>query len=247
MSSTTSPPRLYLPQTLSAGALIDLPAAQARHVQALRLGQGDALCLFNGEGGEYPANLVNAERGKQTVQLGAWLAIERESPLAITLALGISAGDRMDFALQKATELGVARIVPIAAERSVVRLSDERALKRMQHWQGILASACEQCGRNRLPQLQAVSTLAAFLANSPPSPRLMLALQAGPDAPRLRDLQLQQQASLLIGPEGGYSERELALALQNGFEPLRIGPRVLRTETAPLAVIAALQALYGDC
>jgi 16S rRNA (uracil1498-N3)-methyltransferase len=239
--------RFYCPLPLVTGQVVDLPPTAARHVQVLRMQPGHTLTLFNGEGGEFSAEVQHMGRSDVRVVVCEHRDVECEAAVQVHLAVGMPANERMDWLVEKATELGVHRITPLMTERSVIRLTGERDEKKQAHWQAIASSASEQCGRNRLPQLQAVSTLAAFLANSPPSPRLMLALQAGPDAPRLRDLQLQQQASLLIGPEGGYSERELALALQNGFEPLRIGPRVLRTETAPLAVIAALQALYGDC
>jgi 16S rRNA (uracil1498-N3)-methyltransferase len=237
-------PRLWVDAPLSPGAEIELPERASRHVAVLRLKEADAIVLFDGSGGEHPAVLTRLSRGACHARVGAHHATERESPLAVTLALGISAGDRMDYAVQKATELGVARIVPLATERSVVRLSDDRADRRVAHWRGVAIAACEQCGRNRLPSVDPVQALDQFLGSPPAGARLLLS-PAG-DA-RLGDLQRAERLTLLIGAEGGLSPGEQERTLRSGFVPVRFGPRVLRTETAPLAVLAAIQALWGDC
>ncbi len=172
--------------------------------------------------------------------------MERESPLAITLAQCLSSADRMDITLQKSTELGVSRIVPLASERSVVKLSGERADRRVAHWRNVLVAACEQCGRNRVPEVAAITDLADFLGV--PGRRRGLRLLLAPDASRdLRSLEPASAVTLLVGPEGGLAPQERRHAEASGFVPIRFGPRVLRTETAPLAAIAAMQALWGDC
>jgi 16S rRNA (uracil1498-N3)-methyltransferase len=239
----SSSPRLYIQEPLSPGADIELPPGPLRHVTALRLRQGDEVTLFDGSGPEHPAVLLRVTRDAVVVRVGARRDVDRESPVSIVLALGISAGDRMDYALQKATELGVSRVVPLATERSVVRLGGTRADRRLLHWQGVAAAACEQCGRNRLPEVSPVQDFDEFVAARPPGLKLLLAPEG---SRRLRDLERHAEVTLLIGPEGGLSPREREAALAYGFEPLRLGPRVLRTETAPVAAIAALQALWGD-
>jgi 16S rRNA (uracil1498-N3)-methyltransferase len=171
---------------------------------------------------------------------------DRESPLAIALAQCVSTGDRMDTTLQKSTELGVSKIVPIASERSVVRLSRDRADRRLAHWRNVVIAACEQCGRNHVPEVTAITEFAAFLspAASDDGLRLLLA----PDSDRdLKQLDPPGKVTLLVGPEGGLAPEERQRAERSGFVPIRFGPRVLRTETAPLAAIAAMQALWGDC
>ena len=237
--------RLYCALPLSPGALIDLPAAAARHaVTVLRLQKGDALILFNGEGGEYRASLIAANKHEARVRVAEFHAIERESPLAVTLALGISAGERMDYSLQKATELGVSAIVPLATERSVVKLTGERADKRLQHWQNVVIAACEQCGRNRVPAVAPVQTLYSYLARVSGGARLLM---LSPDAATpLKKIPPSAALVLLVGAEGGFSPAEHEAARASGFEAVSLGPRVLRTETAPVAALAALQTLWGD-
>ncbi len=244
-------PRFHVPSRLAPGATLDLPERPARHVQVLRLGEGDAITLFDGSGGEYAAVLGAVRKDRVVARLGAFRDIERESPLEVTLALGVSAGDRMDVAIQKATELGASAIVPLTTERSVVRLSGERAEKRMAHWEGVAIAACEQCGRNRVPAISAPTGFADWLGatlDRDLGARVMLApdgeqslrgLLGGPGPIR--------SITLLVGAEGGLSPQEGALAVRAGFIGVRFGPRVMRTETAPLAVLAALQALAGDC
>ncbi|MHB8666051.1 MAG: 16S rRNA (uracil(1498)-N(3))-methyltransferase [Burkholderiales bacterium] len=238
-------PRLYCDLVLSPGAEVTLPEAAAHHaVSVLRLQPGDALNLFNGEGGEYSASIVAVNKRETRARLLAFHATERESPVDITLALGISAGERMDYSLQKATELGVAAIQPLATERSVVKLAGERADKRLQHWQHVVIAACEQCGRNRVPAVAPVQKLFAFLANVDRGKRLLL---LSPDAATpLKRVAPATGVILLVGAEGGLAPAEYQAAAASGFEPVGLGPRVLRTETAPVAALAVLQALWGD-
>jgi len=230
---------------LSLGAEIELPERVARHCAVLRLRSGDAVVLFNGEGGEFSAELTRVSRGDSRACVISRQTPERESPLAIALAQCVSSGDRMDITLQKSTELGVSRIVPIASERSVVRLSSDRADRRVAHWRNVVISACEQCGRNHVPEVTAITDFAAFLCQvASDELRLLLA----PDSERdLKQLEPPGRVTLLVGPEGGLAPEERQRAETSGFVPIRFGPRILRTETAPLAAIAAMQALWGDC
>ena len=238
-------PRFHVPFRLSPGSPYALPAEAARHaVQVLRLRAGDALILFDGEGGEYGACIEHIRRAEVVVRVQDHRAVERESALKVHLAQGISSGERMDYALQKAVELGVASIQPLTMLRSVVKLDAERARRRTQHWQQVVSAACEQCGRNRVPEVRAPLSLEHWLATQPSGDKLFLSPEgeAGLDdlAPPTGPLWL------LAGPEGGFDARESALAHAAGFRALRLGPRILRTETAALAAIAALQALWGD-
>jgi len=237
-------PRFHFDGPLSAGAEVELPSRAAHHVGVLRLRAEDPIALFNGSGGEYECALVRVTREGVRARVIAWRDRERESALRITLAQGLASGERMDLVLQKATELGVCAIQPVAAERSVVRLSDERADRRLAHWRNLVVAACEQCGRNRLPEVRPVATLGEFLAGVEDGPLRLLLSPAG--TLRLRDLSPAAQVTLLIGPEGGLSEAEENRAMQAGFAAARLGPRVLRTETAPIAAIAALQSMWGD-
>ncbi len=238
-------PRFYCRDVLSPGAHIDLPEPVARHaVRVLRLPPGAAIVLFDGRGGEYDAHIERIEKSRVVAVLGAWRDVERESRLAITLVQAVQAGDKMDFTIQKAVELGVANIVPVDSRRSVIRLAGERAGKRVAHWQGVAASACEQCGRNQVPMVAPLEKLDHWLARpAHEGLRLMLA----PDAEHtLAELLPTTQVELLIGAEGGLDPQEVIAAKQQGFQAVRLGPRVLRTETAGLAALAALQALWGD-
>lgn len=237
--------RLYCDLPLSPGAEIVLPEAAARHaVTVLRLQPGDTLTLFNGTGGEYRASLVAAGKRETRARLLGFDAVERESPLQITLALAISAGERMDYSLQKATELGVAAIAPLATERSLVKLAGERADKRLQHWQHVVIAACEQCGRNRVPVVAPVQKLFDYLAMVDRKQRLLL---LAPDAATpLKRAPPAASVVLLVGAEGGLAPAEREAAEASGFAPVSLGPRILRTETAPLAALAVLQALWGD-
>jgi len=244
-STGRAAPRFFVPLNLAPGAELELPERAAHHVAVLRLRDGDALTLFNGEGGEFAAQLTRVSRDTAHARIVSASAIERESPLAVRLALCVSGGERMDVALQKATELGVTSIAPVASERSVVRLSAERAERRLAHWRNVVIAACEQCGRNRVPEVAAIAELEAFLAGAADDGlHLLLAPDAATD---LKTLGPARAVTLLIGPEGGLSPEERRRAESRGFAPVRFGPRVLRTETAPLAAIAAMQALWGDC
>lgn len=241
-------PRFYCPFALDAGARTSLPPAAAHHAaRVLRLNPGDNLILFNGTGGEYRARIIRIGPAGDEVsaEVLEWAAREVEPPLPVLLAQAISGGEKMDYTLQKAVELGVARIQPLQSERSVVRLSGERAQKRVQHWQQVAIAACEQCGRNRIPEVAPIKPLASWLAEDhAPGLKLMLSPQA---ASRLRDLpQPETGVILLAGPEGGFSAREIEMAKTREFIQARLGPRVLRTETAALAALAAIQSLWGD-
>ena len=239
-----STPRFYLDQPLAPGARFNLPPGPARHAaRALRLAVDDAVVLFNGRGGEYNARIERINKDEVTVSLTGFADVERESRLRVMLAQGISSGERMDYTLQKAVELGVAAIQPIAAKRSVVKLSGERADKRVAHWQGVVASACEQCGRNQVPPVGVPLTLANWLGQA--KGRLLF-LSPLADA-RLADLPAPSTGdSLVAGPEGGFEADEIAALHAAGAIPVRLGARVLRTETAALAALAAMQTLWGD-
>ena len=238
-------PRFYCRAALAPGAHIELPEPVARHaVRVLRLPPGAPLVLFDGRGGEYPAHIERIERDRVMVVLGAWREIERETPLAITLVQALQAGDKMDFTIQKAVELGVRHIVPVDSRRSVMRLAGERAAKRIAHWQGVVAAACEQCGRNQVPLVAPLEKLENLLARPAPGAlRLMLMPTA---EQTLASITPAAEVQLLIGAEGGLDPQEVLAAQQAGFQGVRLGPRVLRTETAGLAALAAMQTLWGD-
>jgi 16S rRNA (uracil1498-N3)-methyltransferase len=239
-------PRFHAPFALAVGGHVELASSAAHHAaNVLRMRVGDALILFDGNGGEYTAHLESVDKKRVVVRVNSHVRIERESPLAVTLVQAVSSRDRMDVTLQKAVELGVARIVPVMSQRSVVRLSGERAGQRVLHWQQVVISACEQCGRNQVPQVEALTPLATFLERpSSGVARWMLSPQA---EHALRSLEKPQSAvELLVGPEGGLTAEEERAAGDASFMPVRIGPRILRTETAAPALLAALQALWGD-
>jgi 16S rRNA (uracil1498-N3)-methyltransferase len=240
-----SPPRFYIDQPLAPGARFSLPPGPARHAaRALRLAPGDVITLFNGRGGEYAARIERINKDEVAVSVSGFADIERESPLRVVLAQGISSGERMDYTLQKAVELGVAAIQPIAARRSVVKLTGERADKRVAHWQGVVASACEQCGRNQVPVVAPPLALAPWLGQQMNVRMLFLSPLA---ESRLTDLPAPSGTDCLVaGPEGGFEADEVAALHAAGAIPVRLGPRVLRTETAALAALAAMQTLWGD-
>jgi 16S rRNA (uracil1498-N3)-methyltransferase len=239
--------RLYFPGDIPAHGRCALAPEQAHHAsRVLRLGTGDRLVLFDGRGNEYAATIASVGKSGVCVDVGEPCAVDRESPLAVTLAQGLSSGERMDYTVQKAVELGVACIQPLATERSLVRLDGERARKRAAHWQAVAAAACEQCGRNRVPPVLPLLPLATWLdrMRGAAGARFVLSPQA---AAGLRALARPAgPIVLLAGPEGGLSARERGDAEAAGFAALRLGPRVLRTETAAVAALAALQALWGD-
>ncbi|MCZ7562614.1 MAG: 16S rRNA (uracil(1498)-N(3))-methyltransferase [Burkholderiales bacterium] len=237
--------RLFCDGPLAPGATVTLTERAARHAIALRLRSGDPVTLFNGDGTESAAALVAVGKRGVTAAVRTRTAVDRESPLETRLIQGVCAADRMDLVLQKATELGVASIRPVVTARSVVRLASERLERREAHWRNVVIAACEQCGRNRIPQLAGTVPFAQFMADAPRAgTRLLLAPAAGA---RLRDIAPAPPVHVLIGPEGGLALEERTLVLAAGFVPVRFGPRTLRTETAPLAALAALQALWGDC
>lgn len=242
-------PRFHCPFPLTAGDCVDLPENAARHAcRVLRLRSGDALTLFDGRGGEYLCRLAGVGRERATVEVVRWLDLERESPLRLTLVQALQSGEKMDTTVQKAVELGVARIVPVASRRSVMKLQGERALRRVEHWRGVVASACEQCGRNRLPEVSDVQALDDYLRAAAVAQTLRLMLAPGARH-GLRSLPVPDAATpieLLIGAEGGLAPEEMRLAEAAGFVPIALGPRILRTETAGLAALAAMQAIWGD-
>ena len=246
--SDANPPRLLVSASLTSGVELDLPEQAARHVSVLRLREGDAVTLFDGHGGEYGAILMTVSRKLVTARTTQFLPVSRESPLRITLAQCISGGDRMDLALQKATELGVHSIIPLQSERSVVKLRDERAEKKLSHWQHVVASACEQCGRNTVPEVKAPIEIHAWLQSIGEStPDQSIRLLLAPESKSSLSSHARHTAvTLLIGPEGGLAPHEATAAIRHSFQAIHLGPRVLRTETAPLAAIAALQVLWGD-
>ncbi len=237
--------RFYCRAPLAPGARLDLPEAVARHaVRVLRLPPGAEVTLFDGRGGEYVAHIEHIERERVSVSIGAWCERECESPLEITLVQAVQAADKMDFTIQKAVELGVTHIAPVESRRSVVRLAGDRAGKRVAHWQGVAAAACEQCGRNRVPVVAPLESVEQWLARpNDGALRLMLAPEAETS---LTSLPPASKLQLLIGAEGGLDPREVTAAASAGFIGVRLGPRVLRTETAGLAALAAVQTLWGD-
>ena len=241
--------RVHVPGPLASGAAIALPPQAGAHVaRVLRLVVGAELTLFDGRGGEWQARITGVRGKAVEATVGAHLAVERESPLQVTLLQALARGEKMDWVLQKATELGVARIVPVATERSVVQLDGERADRRIAHWQGVVAAACEQCGRNRLPEILPPARLEAACAASTATLKLLLApgATASLAAVAASATRAANGLALLIGPEGGLADAEQAVAMRAGFQPVSFGPRVLRTETASIAALGLLQGLAGD-
>jgi len=237
--------RIYSPQPLTANATIELGAEAARHlVTVLRLRAGDALSLFNGEGGEYSAEILVASSKSVTVRTHEHSPVDRESPLKTSLGIGISRGERFDWVLQKATELGVTEIFPLYTERTEVKLKGDREDKKQMRWRQVIASACEQCGRNRLPVLHEPRVLGKWLSVAA-SLKLVLHHRSDLDLQSL-SRQKANDIALLIGPEGGLSPAEIAQAQDHDFRALTLGPRVFRTETAPIVALSLLQGLWGD-
>lgn len=235
--------RVYVDAALNPGALIELPPVGAAHLaKVLRARSGDALVLFNGDGREFAATIESVRGSRVSAAIGEGLAIERESPLAVTLVQCVPRGDRMDLVVQKTTELGVSRIAPVLSQRSVVRLDSHQSDSKAAHWRAVAISACEQCGRNRLPLIDAPRPLIAHLADAPGiGARLLLDPDAaGPLPP------IEHSVEIAIGPEGGFSDEELEAFRVTGFVGVRLGPRVLRTETAAIAAVTWLQSRFGD-
>jgi len=237
--------RVYLDAPLEAGGRVALTGSAARHLtRVLRLRPGQALTLFNGGGGEYAATIEAVHGEKIAVAVGEAQAIERESPLSLTLAQGVSRGERMDLVVQKATELGASSIVPLLTERSVVRLSAPQAARKLEHWRAIAVSACEQSGRNRLPKVLSPLPLAEFLRQGGSGSRLLLSPTG---STRIQDVPTPVSSVIvLIGPEGGLADAEQSAALAAGFTAVRLGPRILRTETAAIVALTVLQREFGD-
>ncbi len=238
--------RIYQNFPLSDNAVIDLDTAASHHVaRVLRAQIGEKLVIFNGQGGEYPADIIGIDKKKVTIKTQLFSPRCVESPLNVCLAQGISRSEKMDFTIQKAVELGVKCIVPLLTERTTIKLKEERSQKRVEHWQSVIVSACEQSGRNILPKLLPPQLLSSWLPSAKADERFVLS----PTARRkLSTFQVANNASVivLVGPEGGLSDKEIHIANQHGFAELNLGPRILRTETAGLAVLSALQSCFGD-
>ncbi|MGR6034153.1 MAG: 16S rRNA (uracil(1498)-N(3))-methyltransferase [Candidatus Nitrosoglobus sp.] len=239
-------PRIYSSLPLSVDSTVALDERSLPYVvQVLRLRLGAELCLFDGQGTEYQAVLEVVERRRAKARILGQIKRNVESMLRITLGQGISRGERMDYALQKAVELGVSRIVPLSTKHSAINFSSERAEKRLRHWQGVVISACEQCGRNYIPPVDSPQSLTDFLGTHHEGLKVLL----DPKSNRpLKELPspLDKRLTLLIGPEGGLNETEIKQAQQADFTGVRLGPRILRTETATVAALASLQLLWGD-
>ena len=235
--------RTYVDAPLAPGATVTLSESATAHlVRVLRLGLGEGCVVFNGDGFDYAGHLVSIGKRGAEVDVRSRREVDNESPLRITLAQGVARGEKMDLVLQKATELGVAAIAPVITERTEVKLDAERCEKRLQHWRGVIGAACEQSGRARLPTLSAPMPLRDWAATSEPGWYLN---PNGEDS--LQELPTAMAAIVLaIGPEGGLAERDQTILKNAGFRGLRLGPRILRTETAGLAAIAAIQAMRGD-
>ena len=246
-------PRFHVDLPLASGLETALPETVARHVQVLRLQPGTVLTLFDGQGREWDCELLAMTRSAVQVRIGAGRTVDRELPVAVTLAVGMPANERMDALVEKATELGVAALQPLQCERGVLRLAGERADKRVRHWQAVAAAAAEQCGRTRLPRIEPVCSLRDWLAKLLPAgeageTRFLLSLGSGalPFAEGLRPAICPGRSLLFAsGPEGGFSPEEDAAARSAGLQPLALGPRVLRADTAPLLALAALAALFA--
>lgn len=234
-------PRLYVDTALEPQGTLELPEDTAHHAaRVLRLREGEQVLLFDGRGGEYEARLSMPGRGRVVAEIGTRHDVDRESPLAVALVQGISSSDKMDFTIQKAVELGVASIQPILAAKSVVRLSAEREAKKLAHWRRVVIAACEQCGRNRIPDVREPVALDSY---RPTAGSKVLLSPSGTG--KLADF-AKGPVVLAAGPEAGFTDGEEQLLLRAGFEPVRLGQRILRTETAALAALAALNALAGD-
>jgi 16S rRNA (uracil1498-N3)-methyltransferase len=232
-------PRVYVEGPLRAGMTVELPQAALHHARVLRLREGDALTLFDGTGGEWSARLLS----KTAIQLIEKTEIERESPLSITLVQGVSSGDRMDYTVQKAVELGVAAIQPLITRKGVVRLEGNRASARVSHWQKVAIAACEQCGRNRIPEVRPILDFDVYVRDARAGECKLLLSGQGRS---IRTMPVKDQATIAAGPEAGFAQEEQAALERAGFVKASLGPRVLRTETAALAALAALSVLRGD-
>lgn len=238
-------PRFYCPQPLIPGSVVDLPEAVAHHLHVVRQQSGDELVLFNGEGGQVRARLAEIGKRRASAEVIALEAVDVELPFRVTLAQGLPEGSKMDWIVEKAVELGAAGIIPLAAQRSVVRLSGDRADKRLAHWQGVVVSASEQCGRNRLADVAPVQDANRWLAAPASGTRILLSPRADASLAQWVRATPPQDVTLLVGPEGGFTDQEEETARAAGALALSMGPRVLRTETAGLAALAILAAGWG--
>jgi 16S rRNA (uracil1498-N3)-methyltransferase len=239
--------RVYVEQTVTPGKPLVVEGSAANHItRVLRLHTGDALTVFDGTGGEFGARIEEFRKDSVLVSVDEHRALDRESPLSLTLAQGISRGERMDWIIQKATELGASRIVPLFTKRSVVRLDEKQAERKLQHWRGIAIAACEQCGRNRIPDLPAPIDFFELLAAPATPGHTRLLLSPAGDL-RIDDLtDVGKGITVLIGPEGGLEDVEHETAIAAGFKPVALGPRILRTETAAIAALTIIQRYFGD-
>jgi 16S rRNA (uracil1498-N3)-methyltransferase len=239
-------PRFFCPLPLLPGAIVDLPEAVAHHLHVVRQQPGDTVVLFNGEGGQVQARLVEIGKRRASAEVIAHEARDAELPFSLTLAQGLPEGSKMDWIVEKAVELGAAAIVPLAAQRSVVRLSGDRAEKRLAHWESVVVSASEQCGRNRLAQVAPVQDFQRWIAQPADGPlRILLSPRAGASLAQWTRATPARDVCLLVGPEGGFSDAEEDAAIAAGALALSMGPRVLRTETAGLAALAIVGAAWG--
>jgi 16S rRNA (uracil1498-N3)-methyltransferase len=238
-------PRFYCPLPLVPGAIVDLPETVAHHLHVVRQQPGDEVLLFNGEGGQVRARLREIGKRRASADVVAFEAIDVELPYPVTLAQGLPEGTKMDWIVEKAVELGVAAIQPLAAARSVVKLSGERAEKRQAHWEGVIVAASEQSGRNRLARLAPLQDFGRYIAQPAEGPRILLSPRATQSLAAWARATKPQALTLLIGPEGGFSAAEEEAALAHGALALGMGPRVLRTETAGLAALATLNAVWS--
>jgi 16S rRNA (uracil1498-N3)-methyltransferase len=238
-------PRFFCPFALSEGALVELPEAIARHLQVLRMEPGEALDLFDGKGGVYRATLAALDKKRAAASIGRFDPLDVELPFAVTLAQGLPEGSKMDWIIEKAVELGVHAVQPLAAQRSVVRLAGERADKRRAHWEAVVVAASEQCGRNRLAQVEPVEQFERWVATPSSTRRILLSPRGAQSLAAWAASTAPHDVCLMVGPEGGFSDQEEDLAVAQGALALSMGPRVLRTETAGLAALAALSALWG--
>ncbi len=239
--------RFYSAENLVIGAAIRLSDNAATHAtRVLRLNVGNAIKLFNGDGFDYACELISVKKSEVLAKIKASEVVNNESPLNITLLQGISSGDRMDYTIQKAVELGVKQIQPIFTERSVVKLSAERTQKRLEHWQNVVISACEQCGRAKIPAVLIPITLSNWLVANPQANATRIMLNPVGAKPLAELPKSTQDIQLLIGAEGGLTQAEIAVAIDHGFQSVVLGPRILRTETAAPTAIAVMQSLWGD-
>lgn len=238
-------PRIYQPAPLATNQVVELDAQATTHLtRVLRLKTGDDLVVFNGEGGEYQATVFTVERRSARIRIGEYVDRSVESPLELVLVQGVSRGERMDYTVQKAVELGVTRIIPVMTERTVVNLKGERQQRRREHWQAVVNSACEQCGRTFVPEVESIISYQNWLGTPNEGSKFVLHHRAEQGLGESADL--QNPVSLLVGPEGGLTTTEISAAQSAGYLPWRLGPRVLRTETAAVTALTILQWARGD-